>query len=322
MRARRRSIGVAVAAGSGPRVSGAGNDPEHLRLVRVAPARRLEPAAAAVMVATMVLGLAVWKPWAGPAPRVAAVAQTSAAPAPASDSVSQLTLRDSGMGSTAPVAFVPSSIPIVGGLRWPAALALDPHATWGVAVGMLSERRISLAVLEGWRAVAPTTRWTAADPGSPGPGPTVGDATSVAVALALTWPAGSPARSVQLLELTPQTTSMRGSAVSGRAVLRAMPLEMAIPALVRPSPGSGSRHGSASAWLPWADISGTFFLPATSSASTPIGWLSHGWPPGAYLYRVVSTDGSVAEIPFVLAGPARLAATAIDTARSGAAPGS
>jgi len=317
MPARSRSTRAVVDEGSSTWSSDTGEYPGHLRLVRVAPARRLEPAAAAVMVATMVLGFAVWKPWSGPGTPAAAVALTSAAPPVASDVVSdvvsELTLRDSGTGSTAPVAFVPSSIPIVGGLRWPAALALDPHATYGVAVATLPERRISLAILEGWRAVAPTTRWTAADPATSGAGPTIGDATSVAVALALTWPAQPPARSVQLFELTPPTTSTRGRAASGRAVLRAMPLEMAIPDLVRPSPGSGSRHGSASAWLPWADISGTFFLPATSPASTPIGWLSHGWPPGAYLYRVVSADGSVAEIPFVLAAPARLAATAIGT---------
>jgi hypothetical protein len=247
------------------------DDGGRFEIAPVSARRRIGPLSV-VVVALAVIGAAVWKPWAASdAPRVA----TSPAPSP-------MVLESIAPPFGLDPAFLGDQV---------------ERASWGVAAAYVPLAEISRAETIGRPWVTPVVNWQSVAPDNHVRGPTLDPDETATVALAVTWPAESGPRSVELEYIGP---AARGVARATSDLPRMVPLSVSLPRLLSTVP---------SEWLaieclcpPWERQSGTFFLPSQETASTPADWLTGGWPPGEYAFWLEFDDGSLARLPFVLGG--------------------
>ncbi len=257
-----------------------------------------------VLVAAIALvGLSFWKPWVGSpsASPGGSTSNPSVRPTMAVD-------RPAGGRSTP----MPVESPYEGQALRPrlmfAGLDLstmglaDGHRTWGVSAATVLRPSVVRAVLLDAVTVTPTPAWSPSG-GSPGARPVPIAATnltppgSITVALAVTWPHGIRPSAVRLLELaTP--APMSGGSGKGRPA-RLVPLSDPLPAIVRTMP-DGVEAVWAASRVRWPLESGTFFLPPVALPDDPAGWLTAGWEPGDYEFRVTLSTGTVRILRFRL----------------------
>ena len=275
-------------------------DPDRPELRPVVRPRRVEPALVAAAMITVILGVAIWKPWQAPG-EVAQDAPAQDAPATAT-SVPRAVAPDVA-GARAPgpspdggntpspgpdgaprSAGTRIDVPVTSGINWSGGTR-DGHSTWGVAVAYLPFGQLDDALLLRRSAIVPSIRWLAVDPrsasdGSRGAGDVpAGVGGQPAVALAVTWPTGVRVTSERLTYLGPVAGA--SAAPSGSAPLAPSPrpvsLAESVPALLHLSAGRPAGR---------EPVSGTFFLPPSARAHAVVDWLADGWPPGTYEFEV------------------------------------
>jgi hypothetical protein len=264
--------------------------------------RHARSTAAAVVVATMLVGVAVWKPWGGGP--VATAGTPSIGP-----------VETPGAGPTGSIA-QPSGIieqvvndepvyQILDGIDLSFMGVSDPHPALGVAASYVPRDDLDVAAASGAPSVTPVVDWVSLGPDNVGQttpdrsalplGPTLDHPQTATVALAATWEPGPMPQSVTLLYL---------GAVRGRssAAARAIPLTEPVASLARLAlpPHAGEPARLYSFWLPLQ--SGIFFLPATDVPTNPGGWRTGGWPAGAYEFTIMRADGTTVRLRFVLSG--------------------
>jgi hypothetical protein len=243
-------------------------------IVPVRAPRRVEPAVLVLVVAALVIVAAVWKPWGGVAPSTA-VAVSS---------------QPSATGE--PEAAVPGPIVVIDRApsdRTPPFAGLDlsylgvsaENRAWGVAAAFVSRSDISTAIASGVTAVAPISDWVSQTLPPRKTATLLNRPTSVAIAVAVTWPA----------EVEPRTVALEGA--------RGDPIGLAypVPALAHLAV-SGARNGPALEPGPWLLRSGTFFLPPTGPAAGLSAWPGAGWDPGSYVFVVTAANGDLIRLPF------------------------
>jgi hypothetical protein len=171
------------------------------------------------------------------------------------------------------------------------------RASWGVAAAYVPLAEIVRAETIGRPSVTPVVNWQSLAPDNHVRGPILDRDGTATVALAVTWPADSGPRSVELEYIG---SAARGVARATPDLPRMVPLGASLPRLMSTVP---------SEWLAiegpgqliWELQSGSFFL-SSETASTPADWLTGGWPPGEYAFWLELDDGSRARLPFVLGG--------------------
>jgi hypothetical protein len=271
-------------------------DGGRFEIAPVTARRRIGPFSV-VVVALAVIGAAMWKPWAASdAPRVAV--------GPASSPMVLESITPS-FGQSSPNGRPPGTdAPAAADRR--ASFGLDlasiggrvERASWGVAAAYVPVAEIIRAEAIGRPWVTPVVNWQSLAPDNYVRGPTLDRDETATVALAVTWPAESGPRSIELEYIGP---AARGVARATSDLPRMVPLSASLPRLMSTVP---------SEWLAiegpgplvWERQSGTLFLPSEETASTPADWLTGGWPPGEYAFRLELDDGSLARLPFVLGG--------------------
>jgi hypothetical protein len=260
-------------------------------VVRVMPGARAEPALVALLAVVVLVGAAIWKPWANgpdalarpvPAEVVVQPRTTPRAAAPVADAAIVTVAGDQ------PIAAVDLSI--MG--------SVDSHEDWGVSAAFVPITEIAVATRKRLPSVEAKVDWTAIEPGR-----RVEIAASRAaiatVALAVTWQAMRPPREVRLFYLgAPGTSEGAGNAGEAREVQLLRPL----PRIVTLERRVGREHFHPSERVVWPYLSGVFYLPPSGPLpARPRDWLSAGWPAGEYEFRVTDADGTVV-IPFGLRG--------------------
>jgi hypothetical protein len=255
---------------------------------RVMPGARAEPAFVALMVVVVLVGAAIWKPWAnGPA--------ALAGPAPAQVAVQpRTTPRTVASTADAAIVIVTGDQPIAGLDVSTMGLA-DGHRAWGVAAAYVPVTQIAVATRRRLSSVRPVVEWQAvqpsdrAEPGNRVELPGAGQAIAI-VALAVTWPAGRSPREIRLFYRSPGVQN--GPELSTRLRTREM-------SLVRPLPGIAMFAWQAdgktldTSEAAWRHASGAFYLPPSDPLPTrPRHWLTSGWPAGAYEFRVTDAVGT------------------------------
>jgi hypothetical protein len=257
-------------------------------VVRVMPGARAEPALVALLAVVVLVGAAIWKPWASgsdaPARTVPAevVVQPRTTPRAAAPTAHQVIVTVTG---DQPIA----------GLDISRMGLADAHLAWGVAAAYVPVTQIAVASRRRLSSVRPVVDWQVVEPGTRAvPGnrvelPTTGQAVAT-VALAVTWPSGRSPHEIRLFYRSPGVQN--GPELSTRLRTREM-------SLVRPLPGiamfSWQADGNAvdTSDAAWTDASGVFYLPPSDPLPTrPRHWLGSGWPAGAYEFRVTDADGT------------------------------
>ncbi len=263
-------------------------------VVRVTPGARAEPLLVALLAVVVLVGAAIWKPWAnGP--------DAPARPVPAEVVVQpRTTPRAAAPTADAAIVTVTGDQPIAGLDISRMGLA-DAHRAWGVAAAYVPVTQIAVATRRRLSSVRPVVDWHAVEPGNraePGdrahPGkrldlPATGQAVAT-VALAVTWPSAKSPREIRLFYRSPGVQN--GPELSTRLRTREM-------SLVRPLPGiamfSWQADGEAvdTSEVAWTHASGVFYLPPSDPLPTrPRHWLVSGWPAGAYEFRVTDGEGT------------------------------
>lgn len=256
-------------------------------VVRV-PGAGAEPALVALLAVVVLVGAAIWKPWAnGP--------DTLARPVPAEVVVQpRTTPRAAAPITDAAIVTVAGDQPIAG-LDISIMGLADTHRAWGVAAAYVPVTQIAVATRRRLSSIRPVVDWQAVGPGSrielgnrvelPGTGQAIST-----VALAVTWPSGRSPHEIRLFYRSPGVQN--GPELSTRLRTREM-------SLVRPLPGiamfSWQADGEAvdSSEAAWTHASGVFYLPPSDPLPTrPRHWLTSGWPAGAYEFRVTDADGT------------------------------
>jgi hypothetical protein len=258
-------------------------------VVRVVPGARAEPALVALLAVVVLVGAAIWKPWAN---RPDALAR-SVVPAEAIVQP-RTTPRAATPIADAAIVIVTGDQPIAGLDISRMGLA-DAHRGWGVAAAYVPVTQVAVATRRRLSSVRPVVDWQAIEPGNgAAPGnrvtlPATGQAVAT-VALAVTWPSGRPPREIRLFYRSPGVQN--GPELSTRLSTREM-------SLVRPFPGiamfAWQADGNAVDTSGGArtDASGVFYLPPSDPLPTrPRHWLTSGWPAGAYEFRVTDADGT------------------------------
>jgi hypothetical protein len=255
-------------------------------VVRVIPGARAEPALVALLVVVVLVGAAIWKPW-------ASGSDAPARPLPAQVVVQPLiTPRAATPIADAAIVTVTGDQPITGLDISRMGLA-DAHRGWGVAAAYVPVTQIAVATRRRLSSVRPIVEWQAVEPGNPvDPGnrvelPATGQAVAT-VALAVTWPSGRSPHEIRLFYRSPGVQN--GPELSTRLRTREM-------SLVRPLPGiamfawQGDGNAVDTSDAAWTDASGVFYLPPSDPLPTrPRHWLTSGWPAGAYEFRVMDAE--------------------------------
>ena len=261
-------------------------------VVRVIPGARAKPAFVALMVVVVLVGAAIWKPWANgpdaPARTVPAevVVQPRTTPRAAAPTAHQVIVTVTG---DQPIA----------GLDISRMGLADAHRGWGVAAAYVPVTQIAVATRRRLSSVRPIVDWRAVEPGNRAkPGnraesgnrveiPATGQAVAT-VALAVTWPSGRSPHEIRLFYRSPGVQN--GPELSTRLRTREM-------SLVRPLPGiamfawQGDGNAVDTSDAAWKDASGVFYLPPSDPLPTrPRHWLTSGWPAGAYEFRVMDAE--------------------------------
>ena len=257
-------------------------------VVRVMPSARAEPALVGLLAVVVLVGAAVWKPWAyGP--------DAQARPVPAEVVVQpRTTPRAATPIADAAIVIVTGDQPIAGLDISRMGLA-DAHRAWGVAAAYVPVTQIAVATRRRLSSVRPVVDWQAvesgnqAEPGNRVELPGTGQAIAT-VALAVTWPSGRSPHEIRLFYRSPGVQN--GPELSTRLTTREM-------SLVRPLPGIAMFAWQADGYAvdnsdaAWTDASGVFYLPPSDPLPTrPRHWLTSGWPAGAYEFRVTDADGT------------------------------
>ena len=249
------------------------------------------PARLVAIVLVVLVAGAIWKPWASPGGPTAA---SSARPGTTAPSAAVSTPVPSG-GSDHPTVGLegPTTPPPVAALDLVTMGVADGHDDWGIAVASVDRARIVQAVRGLEATVTPTVRWTSLA-GLASSGSALNDPDSVTIAIAVTWPGDLRPRSVELVDQG-APGSLDGGSGRGRS---AGPVALIdpLPQLVRLSP-AGLAHANPLDHVEWQLLSGTFFLPSADPPVDPLGWLTDGWRPGRYAFRV-SLPGESVTIPF------------------------
>jgi hypothetical protein len=263
-------------------------------VVRVIPGARAEPALVALLAVVVLVGAAIWKPWANES-------DAQARPVPAKVVVQpRTTPRAPAPTAQAAVVTVTGDQPIAG-LDISRMDLADAHRAWGVAAAYVPVTQIAVATRRRLSSVRPAVDWHAVEPGNrvesgntvepgnPVELPATGQAVTI-VALAVTWPSGRSPHEIRLFYRSPGVQI--GPELSTRLGTREM-------SLVRPLPGiamfSWQADGEAVDTSRGArtDASGVFYLPPSDPLPTrPRHWLTSGWPAGAYEFRVTDADGT------------------------------
>lgn len=269
---------------------------DHPELVRVIPGARAEPALVAMLAVVVLVGAAIWKPWAsGPD------APARPVPLPAAVVVQpRTTPRAAPPTADAAIVTVTGDQPIAG-LDISSMGLADGHRAWGVAAAYVPVTQVAVATRRRLSSVRPVVDWRAVEPGNRAEPdnrtepnnrvelPATGQAVAT-VALGVTWPSAMSPRAIRLFYLSPGVQN--GPELSTRLRTREM-------SLVRPLPGIAmfewQADGNAveTSDAAWTDASGVFYLPPSDPLPTrPRHWLISGWPAGAYEFRVTDADGT------------------------------
>ena len=262
--------------------------PERPEIASVVSAPRAEPALVAFLAIVVLVGAAIWKPW-------ASGLDAQARPVPAEVVVQpRTTPRAAAPTAAAAIVTVTGDQPIAG-LDISRMGFADGHRAWGVAAAYVPVTQIAVATRRRLLSVRPLADWQAVEPGTrvvPGNRvelPATGQAIST-VALAVTWPSAMSPHEIRLFYRSPGVPI--GPELSTRLRTREM-------SLVRPLPGiamfAWQADGNAvdTSDAAWTDASGVFYLPPSDPLPTrPRQWLSSGWPAGAYEFRVTNADGT------------------------------
>jgi hypothetical protein len=257
-------------------------------VVRVMPGARAEPALVALLAVVVLVGAAIWKPW-------ASGSDALAHPVPAEVVVQpRTTPRAAPPTADAAIVTVTGDQPIAGLDISRMGLA-DAHRGWGVAAAHVPVTQIAVATRRRLSSVRPVVDWHAVEAGNrvePANRvelPATGQAIST-VALAVTWPSAVSPHEIRLFYRSPGVQN--GPELSTRLRTREM-------SLVRPLPGiamsSWQADGNAvdTSDAPWTHASGVFYLPPSDPLPTrPRHWLTSGWPAGAYAFRVTDAGGT------------------------------
>jgi len=271
--------------------------PGRPEIARVVPAPRAEPALVALLAIVVLVGAAIWKPW-------ASGSDALARPVPAEVLVQpRTTPRAAAPTADVAIVTVTGDQPIAGLDISRMGLA-DGHRAWGVASAYVPVTQVAVATRRRLSSVRPLVDWRAVEPGDPvEPGdrvelPATGQAIST-VALAVTWPSAMSPHEIRLFYRSPGVQN--GPESSTRLRTREM-------SLVRPLPGiamfAWQADGDAvdTSQAAWTDASGVFYLPPSEPLPTrPRHWLVSGWLAGAYEFRVTDADG-ISVIAFWLRG--------------------
>jgi hypothetical protein len=270
--------------------TGAPHD-DRLALVSVGRRDGWRPAAVAVVAVTLVLGAAVWKPWASDRPALTAGPSNL----PGGSAGGLLPPITSGPQPTG--AVVPSVPPIASRITF-AGLDLglmgtaDQHAAWGVAVAYVSSIQFDNAATRGSSTVTPVVSWELTDPETNPPGSILDHPGVASIGVAATWPAGIHVARVQLFYI--------GSADPGSS--EASEIDLGLPLASQLELVDGSIGPGPTANPDLGLPSGAFYLLSPEPPAEMTGWRSHGWPPGLYQFRVTQKDGNFRSLPFEIGG--------------------
>jgi hypothetical protein len=270
------------------------DDGGRFEIAPVTVRRRIGPLGV-VVVALAVIGAGVWKPWAADTSRPAV--------GPASSPIVLGSIAPS-FGPSSPNRRLPEANAPAAADRPAFGLSLASmgdrveRAAWGVAAAYVPLADIVQAETIGGPWVTPVVNWQSRAPDDQVRGPILdGDGTAT-VALAVTWPADSGPRSIELEYIGP---AARGVARATPDLPRMVPLGASLPRLMSTVPSEWlAIEGPGQ--LAWERQSGAFFLPSEETPSKPADWLTGGWPPGEYAFWLELDDGGLARLPFVLGG--------------------
>jgi hypothetical protein len=266
-------------------------EPRPVELTRLGSGRRrwIGPVGVVVLAAVLV-GAGLWKPWNEPS-----AGRSGAASGPPTEGLGAA--RSAGPSSS-PNRRPPGADTPASGSR-PSSFGLNlarvgyrvERASWGVAAAYVPLGEIVRAETIDRQWVTPVVNWKSVAPDDRVRGPTLDRDETATVALAVTWPAESEPRSVELEYVGPAS---RGVARATPGLPRMVPLGASLPILMSTAPAE---------WLAIEEPrSGTLFLPSEVLPSKPADWLTGGWPPGEYAFWLEFGDGSLARLPFVLGG--------------------
>jgi hypothetical protein len=260
-------------------------------LVRVGRSDGWRPAIGAVVVVSVLLAVAVWKPW--EAGSGSAVARSTIPPDAAGGLVPAVTEHPGESGAFAPTPLPPA--PTFAGLDLSVMGTTDPHDAWGVAVGYVSQTQFDIAAHSD-RIVTPVVSWQRIEPGHALPGPVLDHPAVTSVAIAATWPGGTRPVAVRLVSFGAAGPRAAGSpGLDGTDV----PLGDWLGDLVGTVPG---------ATPPPAIGSGRFYIPfvvpedvvAWPGEGWPASWPTHGWARRSYAFEMVLDGGQTVRLPFVI----------------------
>ncbi|MEA2653312.1 MAG: hypothetical protein QOI37_539 [Chloroflexota bacterium] len=259
-----------------PELDAGHDDPPSL--VRVGRRDGPRSAVVAIVVVTLGLATAVWKPWdhgvTQPIPPIR-VANSSASVVPASEAV-------------APAATAPqpdSAWPgprLFRGLDLGSMAIVDGHTDWGVAVAYVSGRQFDIAVARRTPTITPVVSWRSIEPSQAGPGPFAGHPGATSLAIAATWPESIRPLAIQLLSIGPRV----------RVIALGQDLAALIGVTTGPNPGPIVSAAS-----------GAFFLATDKPLTEPLAWTGNGWPAGDYAFQVALGGGVVVTLPFRIGSP-------------------
>jgi hypothetical protein len=266
-----------------------GSPPVELIRLGSGPRRWIGPVGVVVLAGVLV-GAGLWKPW---------NETTAGRSAPASGAASDgLGVAGSARPLSSPNRRPPGADTPASGSR-PSSFGLNltwmgtriERASWGVAAAYVPLGDIVRAETIDRQWVTPVVNWKSVAPDNYVRGPTVDRDETATVALAVTWPAESAPRSVELEYVGPAS---RGVARPTPGLPRLVSLRASLPILMSTVPAE---------WLAIEEPrSGSFFLPSEALPSEPGDWLTGRWPPGEYAFWLEFGNGSLARLPFVLGG--------------------
>lgn len=274
-------------------------DDDRPAVVRLTGRRRTGSTGAVVILGLLLVAVSIWKPW-GANPGAIAGAPSIG---PRATLGAQVALRTATPSATPAEVVAGPGHEILDGIDLAFMAASDPHPAFGVAAAYVPPANVSPAAASGAPSATPVVDWVSLRPDNAGPGPILDRPDSPTVALAATWPPGPPPRALTLRYLGP-VLRPNGTSPSGTPA-RVISLVAPVPRLAQvvrfALPRSAGGPDTSDSFNVDAQ-SGTFFLPPARPPTDPGGWLTRGWPPGAYEFIVSQADGTMIRLQFVLGG--------------------